>query len=357
MVMMIILCYNMIYEKSDKMEKKRIIYLELLRVFAAICVIMIHVAAQNWSKANIYSVDWQMMNIYDSFSRVAVPLFVMISGAIFLNRSISIKTIIKKYILRIAIVLIVWSLIYAFIYSLQNGETLKQFILRFIGGHYHLWYLYMLIGLYLIMPILKKITESKQLTEYFLFLSFVFTSFLPTLIKIPIFNFFSDPFGSFHYHLTLGYSSYFVAGYYLHEYDLNERGRKIIYLLGIIGFLFTIMSTSIMTFSRGSAYNGFYNNFMLGVVLEAVAIFVFCKYLKIDLSTKTLKVINFISKYSLGIYLVHVFVLDRFKLLGLTTLSFTSFFSIPILIISVFIASLIISMILNQIPIIKKYIV
>ena len=336
------------------MKGKKILYLEQLRALASILVVVIHVASQNWKVIDVNSINWQIMNIYDSFARVAVPIFVMISGAIFLSkdRSYKIKDLFKKYIIHIFLVLIIWSFFYAIFYYLKNGETLAKFWTRFVGGHYHLWYLFMLIGLYLILPLLKKITESKELTEYFLILSFVLTTLLPTLIKFPFLKWMNDPFSSLHYHFTVGYSSYFVLGHYLHEYELNSKQQKLIYVLGIFGLLFTIVSTYFMSQINQTAYKGFYNNFCFGVVFEAIAIFVYFKYRSI----KCVKIPLFIAKYSFGVYLVHVFVIDQLKIMGLHTLMCPAVLSVPIMIVLVFMISLVISYLLNHIRFLAKYI-
>ena len=336
------------------MKSKRILYLEQLRAFAAILVVVIHVASQNWKVAPIDSIDWAIMNVYDSFARIAVPIFVMISGAIFLSkeRIITIRDIFKKYIPHIFMVLMIWSFAYAIFYYFRNGETLTKLWTRFVGGHYHLWYLFMLIGLYLILPLLKKMTESKELTEYFLILSFVLTSFIPTIVKIPGLKWLNDPFSSLHYHFTVGYSSYFVLGHYLHEYQLKEKQQNIIYLLGLLGLLFTILSTHWMTQLNQAAYKGFYNNFCVGVVFEAIAVFTYFKYH----SLKMEKIPLFIAKYSFGIYLVHVFVLDQLKYYGIHTLMYPALIAVPMLIIIVFVGSLLISYFLNHLTFLAKYI-
>ena len=335
------------------MQSKRILYLEQLRALASILVVVIHVASQNWSVVGVDSISWQIMNIYDSLARVAVPIFVMISGAIFLskNRSYKIKDLFKKYIMHIFLVLIIWSFFYASFYYFKNGETLEKFWTRFVGGHYHLWYLFMLIGLYLILPLLKKITETKELTEYFLILSFVLTSLLPTLINFPFLKWLNDPFSSLHYHFTVGYSSYFVLGHYLHEYELKPQQEKGLYILGVLGLLFTIISTHLMSQTNQAAYKGFYNNFCFGVVFEAMAIFTFFKYR----SLKMEKIPLFIAKYSFGIYLVHVFVIDRLKSIGLHTMMCPAILSVPVMIVLVFMISLVISYLLNHIRFLAKY--
>ncbi len=86
--------------KSVYAEKpeKRIVYIDYLRVVAILGVIMLHVSAQNWYNIDVSSFAWQTFNFFDAISRYGVSIFVMISGALFLGKDISIKTICKKYI-------------------------------------------------------------------------------------------------------------------------------------------------------------------------------------------------------------------------------------------------------------------
>lgn len=66
--------------------KGRIHYLDWLRILATIAVIVIHVSSQKaYGMAQIGSAPWQGFNFWDSLSRCSVPLFAIISGALFLN--------------------------------------------------------------------------------------------------------------------------------------------------------------------------------------------------------------------------------------------------------------------------------
>ena len=64
----------------------RILYFDFLRVFATLAVMVLHVGAQNWYGTNVSSFEWQTFNFFHSVTRFAVPIFVMISGALFLNK-------------------------------------------------------------------------------------------------------------------------------------------------------------------------------------------------------------------------------------------------------------------------------
>ena len=92
---------------------ERTIYFDYLRVFATFSVMILHTAALNWYATDVNGFDWQVFNFYDGISRWSVPAFVMMSGTLFLNRDVSIKTIYIKYIFRMMISFIVWSAVYA----------------------------------------------------------------------------------------------------------------------------------------------------------------------------------------------------------------------------------------------------
>ena len=98
-------------------SKNRIIYLDILRILATFAVIIIHVCSQNWNKVAPSSYEWNVFNFFSGISRWAVPIFVMISGTLFLDnrRNINIKKLYTKNILRIITAFIFWSLFYTII--------------------------------------------------------------------------------------------------------------------------------------------------------------------------------------------------------------------------------------------------
>ena len=104
----------------------RIIYADLLRIIATFAVIVLHVSASKWYDTPVKDFNWQIYNLYDSLVRWAVPIFVMLSGMFFLNpeKFVSTSNIIKKYIFRILLAIIVWGLFY------QVYEIIGKFIFR-----------------------------------------------------------------------------------------------------------------------------------------------------------------------------------------------------------------------------------
>lgn len=93
---------------KDNNLKKRVIYFDCLRAIAAFCVVMTHVAQQIWYKYPIGTYEWGVANIYESAVRWSVPVFVMISGALFLSSGKSFRLIIKNNIFKLTKLLVAW---------------------------------------------------------------------------------------------------------------------------------------------------------------------------------------------------------------------------------------------------------
>ena len=349
---------------NPSLQNQRVEYIDFLRIISTFAVVLLHIASQNLRVCDVHSFNWHIFNTSDSAVRWAVPVFVMISGALFLGREQTIEKLFRKNIFRIFTCLVFWSAFYAvmdYITKRSAANAVKQFIV----GRTHLWFLFMIIGLYLIVPFLNKIVESGNLTAYFLLIFFVFavvmrqaasivpyfSSFFGTILKKVISN--------MNFHFALGYSGYFVLGYYLKTTKISKKKEAAIYLLGLLGLAGTSLGTFAVSSYKGKTDTVLYDEFGLNVLFMAVAVYVFGKMRlsKIALSNRAKNVIAKLSQYSFGVYLVHFFIIDTFRIrLNLTTLSFKPVFSVPILFLTVSLISLLISVILNRIPVLKKYI-
>lgn len=365
---------NIIMDKSDVtnvavdgkktgQSEGRIVYYDFLRIIAICAVVVIHVSAKNFSVPKVDTLEWQVFNLYDSIVRWGVPVFVMISGALFLEGEHRIEKLYRKNIARILVAFIFWSMLYAvkdmIFTDCRWKDTLKQFLL----GHYHMWFLFMIVGLYMIVPLVKPIVKSMELTKYFLLLSFAFTFVIPQTVKLvslkhpSIASLANGMLGKVSFHFTLGYVSLFVCGYYLNKVDLGKRMKTVIYVLSICGFLTTIVGTSMLSVSGQKANVMLYDYLTVNVMLEAVGIFVLMKDIfgRKAVSVRIEKVSGHLSKYSFGAYLVHILVLDELaRIFGLNTLAFNPLLSVPVISAIVIVVSFAISAALNHIPILKK---
>lgn len=146
----------------EQTQPQRIAYFDVLRILATFAVIVLHLSAQHWADTDVYSRAWQAFNLYDSAVRWAVPVFVMISGALFLSGSQSIGHILKKNVSRLVTAFIFWSALYAVFMVNFEGCPTNLILQQFLNGHYHMWFLFMIVGLYLIVPFLRPIVRVKS---------------------------------------------------------------------------------------------------------------------------------------------------------------------------------------------------
>ena len=301
-------------------------WIDSLRVSATLAVIFVHVNGDIlYQYGSISNLDWWTGNVYGSCLRFCVPIFLMISGALILPKSYkSLGEYLKKRVLRILFPFLFWSIIYVarlIFIKLNQGEYMTftenlKFIcdkLFMSSASVHLWYIYLIIGLYLFFPIIGKWinNSSKREIEYFIGIWFI-TLFLP----IPLVKDFIP-------HIELSYFSGYIGfpilGYYLTKFNFEFNQKKLIYILLILtGFLITLFGTYFDSERRGHfELMAFYNYRSPNVALLSIGIFLLFKDF-VQCSAKTSSVILFFSKYSYGTYLIHVLVLVILSKVGFT---------------------------------------
>ncbi len=321
--------------KKTKSGVKRILYFDFLRAFAPVAVIWIHVCPNMYRfHLDVSSSDFMMSNVAQWFARWAVPVFIMMSGALFLNpeKKFSFKKHLKKNVLRLIIAYIFWSIVYAAAVAIFNSdfgsqEWWKNFLSIACGAHYyHLWYLIALVLLYLMVPVLRAITANRALMNYFLILGIVVCFALPTIgeycglilkrigdSQMPIVGVLrgiEDITGYMAGKLRLDFMIYFVLGYFLHSEDLSRKLRIVLYVFGVVA-LINIISISMLRFSllgydRSGAAE---ENINVAVLTFSAAVFVAAKY-GFQKVRKLPKWVMNMAKYSFGVYLCHALFVD-----------------------------------------------
>ena len=173
--------------------KTRDISLDIIRIVATLAVVMIHCASPFVSGYKAGTPEFWVGNVLDGISRLGVPLFVMVSGSLFLReeKEVTVKGLFKKNVMNIGLILIVWSAFYTVVYQViqptiaGKAVNFNNVLSAFFKGHYHLWYLYMTIGLYLITPFLRTFVKKSNpsLVKLFLAIS-VSTQFTVPALKV-----------------------------------------------------------------------------------------------------------------------------------------------------------------------------
>ena len=350
---------------AEHSTRRRVIYFDILRIVAIFFVVFVHLAAQHWADVDVSSRAWFAFNLYCTTGKWSVPIFVMISGALFLGRDVSISAILKKNVARIATVFLFWSGCYALVYLVFRHAPLAVVLSQFITGHYHLWFLYMIVGLYLLIPLLRPIVQNETLTRYFLLLAFIFTFLLP---QLALFLSFVSYQASAVIHTVimysycffpLGFTAYFIGGYYLSRRDFSRREEITLYCIGVAGLLVSVFAPVALSRAQGAPSDIFYTYNSLNVLCTSVPIFVFAKqHLNFPrMGEKAYMFLRKMSKYSFGVYLVHPMVIELLQHFAIDTFSCNAFFSVPLLAVFVFAVSTAISALLNAIPVIKDHFV
>ncbi|WP_017380491.1 acyltransferase [Paenisporosarcina sp. TG-14] len=340
---------------------KRFYYLDYLRIYATIAVITIHVSATA-VRANPFETGlsgWLSGNFFESLARASVPIFIMISGALLLNdnRSLPYSQFLKKRISKIAIPLLLWSIIYYLAGSFSNeyDYSTKNFIYKLLTDDiiYHLWFMYTIIGLYLITPLVKILMQhsSKRDVEYFLGLWIFASVLLKFMVYLVGFSIKIELF------FVTNFVGYFVLGYYLLKYQFSKKNilySQILLILGLLGTFFLTYYGTIK--NQGVLEQYWYEYHSITVLLTSVGLFTLFKDILFKSKQDINAFLNWFSQASFGIFLVHVLVLNYLlaAVFDKINIQFHSIIAIPLNVIIILIVSSMITYIIRKIPVLRK---
>ncbi len=352
---------------ADK-NRERIGYLDALRTVACFFVVALHIAASNTYNVDIGSYEWYVFMGYESITNWAVPMFVMISGAVMLSRDYDYKTLAKKA-LKIATLFFVWSAIFLLLDIAFNGTapyTNAIWLQVLLQGHYHEWYLIMIAGLYVIVPLIKAIIDQPHFVEVFIGLSLVFTFIIPSvldtaylvgineLLLIPvigaIYRALSNVYSDLNFHFTAGFVAYFVIRHWIANRLNTSRNRYMAYGLSCLLTGSVIVFLELHYCISKDAALIFMSHYQIGILLQA------CGILMITKSLQDLRIIGFLTRFSpltLGIYIIHPIGIELLTKFGITSLSFEPIVTITILSILIFLVTGLMVWLLIKTPFVK----
>lgn len=313
-------------DKIEAAQKGRIEYIDVLRVLSALSVVFLHTAAGSL-RGNTGSVVWHTANVLTGIMSISVPIFFMISGAMVMSskKTLSIAYTYKKRVVRMAVPFLVWSLFAVIYYQAVNlyttgavnwWEAAKK--LAYMPGQavtVHLWFMYALIPLYLLSPILKRLVDAmnESLGRYMFVLWIVFSSVLPTIASfLPVkyqtmFQLSPD----FNMNFMNGYLGYFLIGYYLFIYD-KKISKKLLTGVIIIDTAVISLGTWWKTVETDSYSEVFKTYPRLFILILSIAVFMYIKSLMEERHLPPLGsgILQVLSMTSFGIYLMHNLIVD-----------------------------------------------
>ncbi len=298
-------------------EQRRIEWIDYVRAFAIICVVLCH------ATEGIYSLDLNpvlslstrsRIFLFSSFTfgRLGVPLFLMITGSLLLSKEYDSNRIVsfwKTNWLHLLLCVLFWFAVYDVflaVYYHQSFNTiqiLEEFLFMRNVNMNHVWYMTMILGMYILLPFVAG-TLNNYDAKIFIFplIIYTFYVFVPPLLDVifracamgPVSNQFSYGFSGGEFGM------YIIFGYFISKKNLLKRFKSlIVVLLSIIGFT-TVVSLQLLSYAKGVGYVVWYNNFLLLVTTM-------CIYELISRIGKTIfyNVVKYISAYSFPIYLTH----------------------------------------------------
>jgi len=353
-------------------SKERIVYLDWLRLIACLMVMIVHSSEQIYSDDYSFSfpseiAKWAVI-FFQSFVRpTAVPLFLMASAYLLVPVKTDLITFYKKRFTRVLIPLLVFVGLYAVLPMLWGAETPSEAWTNFYHAYInfpvagsHLWFVYMLLGLYLIMPIISPWLEKATKKEELLILGvWLFTC---TFYRLrPLLG--GDIFGecwwnenaTFYY--VSGFVGYVVLGHYIRKH-LNWDLKKIMRIcipIFIIGYALCVFSASYYSTrctTPAELERDWQNTTVIAV---AMSFSLFMIFSTIKSSGKFYNnVVLKISKASYGMYLMHMLILPHF--FRVYNPIMPAYLTIPITAISTYLVCFVISHLISKLPF-GKYIV
>ena len=338
--------------------------LDITRIIAAVAVVMIHCGAMFVADYAHLTREFMIGNIFESISQMGVPLFVMISGALFLDerKEVTFKGILSKNVKSMGIVTILWAAIFALLYKVAfplltgDGIVIDHVMDSFVDGYYHMWYLYMIIGLYIITPFLKKIVckENKAMVRNFIFISLIVQFLLPTVDMLLGKHFggysMTAWVGKFNLGFFNGYIAYFFIGWYIDHVGIRRKWlKRSIYVMGAAG-----LAAMMVHAFYAEDYQIAYQNTSVFVLNYSVSVFMALSNWKVQLKERMTERLAKISKLTFGVYMIHPILLGLFQ--KAFPYSQHPAFYIIVCFAAVTCSSFLAAYVMSKIPIIKKLI-
>lgn len=349
----------MSHETPQLQPQKNLDYVNNLRILACFMVITLHCSAKFWYIVPMGEADWLLVTTFNSLVRCAVSIFFMISGLLFLNpeKNFSIKQLYSKNIARIVVAFVFWSFFYYQMNPPAQGHSTQEMAISLLYGHYHLGFLYSLVGMYILIPLLRPIAEKKELMEYFLLLNFIFVPFVTAIRSFPVWDDIVETLAQkSQFYFVLGYPGFFILGSYLQRFPLVKWKRCLLYLATMFSYIITIYGTYWISMEKGQPNETFFRYFLPTTYCAGIGIYVFIQHFRLPPSA--VKIMKHIAPLTFGVYLLHDYFLTYFLLdLGWIDWEISPLYSIPWTVCAVFFSALPLVFLLRKIPIIGKWIV
>ena len=357
-------------EKTNQL-RGRPVYVDLIRTVAMVGVLLLHAAgrftisSQEMSQLNpLETTRWAVVDVYQTLGVVGVPLFLMLTGALLLQpekKDESLGVFFRKRWARIGLPSLFWGVAYfAWDFLVQHIEfSPRTFVQGILNGPYtQFWYLYVLVGLYLLTPILRKFIGQvdETIMKYFVAVWFAGVAVIPLFELLTKFQLNGNVF------TLTGYIGYFVLGAYLVTVQMR---RSTLSVLVILGVALTAVGTYVLAATVGGTDMYFFQQYLSPtMILASVTVFLLLLTVKppsVQMESspsKATKFIRVVSENTFPIFLLHVMIIESIQKgyfgFAINRDTFNPVFEVPLLTVIVFFVCLAIILLLKKIPYMSK---
>lgn len=325
------------------------------RLFTVLCAIMLLLAERYVDLTAPGSGARQALDVCEGLTVWAIPALFMLWGMYALEEG---KPQVSASLLRLALPavcrLVFWGAVYAVASQLLEGgaptlDGVWEALIHAARGdtYYHLRFLYPLIGLYLVHPVIHRFTASASRGElrYFLALCFLFASLLPLWSALQPYGVAAALLEQMQVRLVLGWVGCYVGGWYLRHFEISRIAEYLLYLLGALGLAVSVTAPAPFGPAALRQYTA------PNVVLTAAAFCMLFRYvLGVSEERSRRRTVCGLGAYAFGVYLMHQLWVILFQHFGLSPLSFAPALSVPLLGLAVFVLSLPLVWLLSRIP-------
>ena len=387
--------------------ENRVVWVDWMRVAACFMVLLVHATEPFYLGGEgsqiLTEADAFWSAFFDSIVRACVPLFVVASSYLQFPLHYSTGEFFRRRAVRVLVPFLLWSVVYAFVWG-EPVENFKNLIFNFNYAAGHLWFVYMIVGVYLLMPLLSPWAERVSKRELQVYLAiWLFTTLIP-LIRDWVSGGFANmevvygvsglprqaltplwgeaswnTYGTFYY--LSGFIGYLLLGLYLRRFvgELSWKKTLIISLPCYVGgfaivfggFLRRVFEMANGVFpleglvEKAVWWETTWCNDTIGVVLMTIAWILLFKKIKAS-GVFYDRVLLPLSKASYGLYLLHLLILVPIcgamrEWLGVGVAGVLGVWTTPLQIVASavvgFVASACVAILLQKIPKIGKYII
>lgn len=347
--------------QENGLRKKNIAYIELLRIFASFFVIVNHTVTGEILAQNPGGKKWLVLTGYFFMCKIAVPVFLMISGILLLGEVDSYKKNFQR-IVRIILDIVIFSLVYYIRNCYENKSSISLFEFFKLISSRHItnafWYLYLYLGILIMLPLLQRLAINMKKKDY-QYLLVISVAFLGTM---PILNHYF-PNVEYHAMLSIPFLSEYVGimflGYYVHNYiDIQKKYVLLSLILMIICVGFQVYATYIEYLKSPENYLFFDNRVFIPIIITSAAVLYLARWAESVIHSDLVwRIIAFMGKMTFGIYLLSDLFIELYAGIHIELMFHMNILVALILYqIMVFGTGIIVTLLLKRIPFIKKII-